>query len=393
MIKQQICLLIITFFICCNNKNGNKCSINKTVSLCLGIHSSTTNNVGNSDLESVLNDLSLSNELSAFRVTSKYLLAGNELNINGLVGEKEFQVLMIKYRYLDYLDESTPQNLTNLLSSISLDKSDSLCFRKLLDIELTYLSGLSKDYGELNLIKSIEQIKKYKEEFPGSFRIRYLLANLFWIAAKKESAIIEYKELISNEYYKYKSLRKVIEYYYAMNIPDSTNKYLKESTEEFSNKCIPEKLMQSSSDSEFFIECDKCLTGNNKKDSIISKIELIKFYLNKRNFEKVMLGYKKYDSANVDLGLDDVKVWERGEYYDLILRTFFLQKDFKKFTNFIIRNVGYNKKILVNNERQFKELVYGYFLDYNVGASEEKFETFYKKSFGILYKNEILKTS
>ena len=106
------------------------------------------------------------------------------------------------------------------------------------------------------------------------------------------------------------------------------------------------------------------------------------FKMQHKMYDSVKLMFQEYLKNNSSYSPDSVKTWERGEYYDLMLRVFFLEKKYDDFVSFLIKDVGLNNKIVINDEHDLLKLVVQYYREYiNKNAELGEIKGFYDENF------------
>lgn len=85
--------------------------------------------------------------------------------------------------------------------------------------------------------------------------------------------------------------------------------------------------------------------------------------------------------SNVDTdGFTKLKLWEKGEYYDIVLRSLFLQNKYEAIYIFLFKSVGLNETINIESGEDFYNLIKLYYNLY-IDQSGEHFEQFFVRHF------------
>jgi len=397
-IKSIVLLFASIVGVSCNSqKIRSQCDKNTFFSKGLAFDSEIRNSDSKEFVTAFFSSLDTSDYLKAYNIVNTYSkLYKDSLNqysflkpIKGLTSKESHYIV---YRLEQYLGNITEKMLNNELTKIynsDLEGTDSIvCLNKLSEIEFAYLSFYSL-HDSLKKKEHLQKFVKYLKEYPKSFRIQYLYAKLNYEIGKYEVALPFFKNLLREKYYENSILESLVEYYSQKSI-DTAMYYTKIFSNRFPTKCNLGKLntlIKGGIDSSFMEECEKCLKSEKAIDSIKSKIALSRFYLEKMDLKKVAELYDDYKNNNTEnFDFSESKVWERGEYYDIFLRTLFLQNKFVEIYKFIVTEVGYNKKIKIDNEMDFYKLMEKYHSEYY----KSNFEKFYDKNFHWI-KRQLLK--
>lgn len=188
-----------------------------------------------------------------------------------------------------------------------------------------------------------------------------------------------YNDLLQQDYYSYRILRRLADYYKDINI-DSCKTYLNLLEKQFSSKCVIEGITLKN-DSLLILNCNNCLKSNSRRDSIKARVELTKYYLKEKNYGQIEQLYNGFSNANKEFILDSLKIWEAGEYYDIMSQSLFLKQEYAKLCSFLVKDVSYNLKINVKNDEDLYNLVKSYYLKYNKTKSLQDFDAFFNKNF------------
>ncbi len=385
---------IISFFGCSSlsRNNFSYCEDNRffTNSLTIDIKRNDEDTAGNFVFYSILDSLNRSNYLGALNQAKSYFNF-KEFKYNGFKGimplEKKgnsFWKSYIAYRLSSFNDDLDKNSLYRIIVTnyqIGIENEDSNCVKSLFDIEASYLSCFlvkSKDSS----LKRVERFKRFLFDYPSSKRVKYLLADLALRFSPVDSAVSLFKELYNVGYYQMPIL-KILTNYYEKRNEDSLSFYLSEINRLNPSECSISRiylLVQQKNKDGVEKECQKCINGYSRKDSMKAKLLLLQVYVNDKNIKKGKDLYGDYENANSEFVLDEFKIWERGEYYDLMLRCLFLQEKYGDMHEFVFKSMGYNEKIKINNEQDFYLLIKKYFAYYNDGKLND-FDGFYIKNF------------
>jgi len=387
MFKKRIIVVGILFFgvVSCNFQRNEFLS-NDLFIVSLGIKRALNEKSNTESERKILNALDSSNDSLALRyLTNDFQIEMNEYNgyIGILPAEDEQSSISnyLSYRYNESVGDMKNERLYfNLLGNAHLyrfkkDYNDSV-IRFLNEIEESYLSFY---LDSINKYKYLEKIKSNLEIFPSSNRLKYLYANMNFEIHQYNICLPIYDELLRSDYYSYKILRRMAGHYKYQN-SKKYKIYLNLLEKQFTNRCALEGL-EAKKDSSFIISCNNCMNGNSRRDSIKATVVLTRYYLNNNNFNQVVEQYESFIKSNQDFILDSLKIWEAGEYYDIMLHAFFFKSEYAKFCTFLFNEVGYNRKIKVENSEEFYNLIKQYYFDYNKNKSLEDFDIFFKKNF------------
>lgn len=273
--------------------------------------------------------------------------------------------------------------LIALTSPYFIASDSASCFYKLMDIESDFLMF----YSFTDSSSKYQKLKKFSEyinSYPNSNRIKYLFARINFDLGLYEIAKPIFFDLLNRQY----NVRPIINLffeYYSKNNKDSLGFFSNKLSSLFPGVCNLGKLelfsLRAQEDS-LIKECNTCFFGGQMTDSIKAQVLILKYSLTKRNFRKVHELYELYKRNNsIDFDFSDFKIWELGEYYDTVLRSLFLQKKFKEMYFFLIKEVSLNKKVVIENDSDFYELIKSYYSEYYPKQSNG-FELFFKNNFG-----------
>jgi hypothetical protein len=382
--------LLIFAFCKCNSKPDRSSGL--TFTSCFGEISSGTIDqlcvpaeLGDSTVN-IIDKLNSSDEIIALNlIRDIYIL--DSLKYNGVKifspSNKPIYNYLI-YRYQEYIGDVDKEKLVPYLLNMHNGNAiydDDLSI--LIRIERSYISYFTTNKEDVKK-NALDSLLNFLSLNPGSFRLRYLLSNIYFENKEYNKALAISRELINKNYYRYKNLRKIIEHYWFINKYDSCTKYITETMDFYPGKCIPEKMEVSliqESELNILAECERCRKSASMADSIKSKVFLCRYYLKHQKFKKVDSVFSTYSVLNDELILDTLKIWERGEYYDIKLRAFFLQNRIREFCLFLFRDIGYNRKIKIENENDFYLLVKKYYKESYPQKSEKEFDSFFEKNF------------
>jgi hypothetical protein len=334
----------------------------------------------------IIAHLNASEDLFAVKKSISYFQL-KEFKFNGYVGfmpsengEQKQYNCYVSYRLSEYIGNLDKEKLSYILNNPNLVSGNKKAGGLLGRIEKYYLAFNLSSPKRRNFIDSLSSLSK---KYPQSLRIKYLLANCYYSLEKFDLAGAIWRDLIEKDYYRYNCLRRMIQLY-ARKDKDSSRFYINYLQKHFPQKCNIDLLSAEKqiSKNEIEKECNKCLTGLNQRDSMNARLFIINNFLDQREYSKVDSSYHLYASNNDEFVLDSFKLWEKGEYYDVMLRKYFVQEKYKEFVLFTIKNVGYNTKIKVEDEQDLYNLVKGYHKLYFGNPDEEHFRIFFIKHFG-----------
>ncbi len=355
-------------------------------SLSIGEERAGNNISSPSDILVLLDD---SKDSEFFKIIdNKYKL--QSFNYNGLKGYIPQTSLLtdalanyLAYRYCEYINDLDKNSLLKMLLkgySPSDDKKDiSECFEKVFEIENAFLSYyLEKD----SLNRKIKDFENYLVAFPDSKRIQYLWGKLNFDFGSIQTGLRVFNELLDKGYYQKPILKIIINYYNNLN-QDSLRKYTVYFKQRFSTECNLGEIstfFDSTMSEGFLDDCKKCFVSPSRIDSMSARIFLCRKYLAVKNYFVVSKLFNEYKNNNQEFVLDKFKIFEAGEYFDMILQSYFLQKRYKDMYEFITKDMGYNDKIVIKNAADFYRLLLNYYKMYiNANVSSDEFDAFYKK--------------
>jgi hypothetical protein len=333
-------------------------------------------------------------------VNNKYKLQPFDYNgLKGYVPQPSFSTdkfaNYLAYRYAEYVDDLDKNSLLKILISGHLrsnaKKDTAECLEKVFEIENLYLSYyLEND----SLNKSIKEFENYLKAFPDSKRIQYLWAKLNFDFGSVQIGLKLFKELLDKEYYQKPILKLIINYYSNTN-QDSLRKYADYFKQQYPYECNLGEIslfFDSTISQRFLNDCKKCFNGLSRKDSMSAKIFLCRKYLITKNYTMVNRMFNDYKSNNEEFVLNKFKIFEAGEYFDIILQSYFLQKRYNEMYKFITKDMGYNKKIVVKSAGDFYRLLLGYYkMHINANVSSDEFDAFFRKIYYSLPKSAFKK--
>lgn len=387
MHKKVVVIIGVFIFLICSCKHSSKRKlVDNLFELSLGIKDELSQHSNIDSVRKIINALDSSNDSVALLWLNKnYKTEADEYNAYvGIVPRVEENLkisIYLTYRYNEYIGDIEKDRLYfNLLGSNHIyhfkkDSNDST-INELKEIEENYLSFY---LDSTHKYKYFDLIKSKLEKYPTSKRLKYLYANMNLEINKINVCLPIYNELLQSDYYSYKILRRLAGYYQHINF-DSCKIYLNILEKRFNYRCVTESL-DTKNDSLFILGCNNCLKGNSKRDSIKSRVALTGYYLKQNDFKKISNLYEQFSKLNKEFVLDSLKIWEAGEYYDIMLQSFFLQQQYAKFCTFLFKEVSYNLKVKVENSSEFYNLVKGYYFKYNKDKSIDDFDVFFNKNF------------
>jgi hypothetical protein len=262
----------------------------------------------------------------------------------------DFKTIYLAYRCADFKGDLDKNSLMTILlraySGLSTVPDSVPCLRSLLEIENSYLSAYLSHFENHQKIDRFHSVFK---KFSDSKRAQYLWARLNYDFGSRDSAIILVKQLLAEKYYEKPVLKLLTRYY--DHTTDSLIKYSNIFSALFPAECNLAAILlnaDSLGNPGGAINIGNCNNFISQKDSMTFKVFLGKYYLDHRNFSAVQKLFDEFRDRNT-VNIDDFKIWEKGEYYDLILQSFFLQKKYKDIYFFVIKDLGYNGKIVVEN--------------------------------------------
>ncbi|MBV4358923.1 hypothetical protein [Pinibacter aurantiacus] len=276
-----------------------------------------------------------------------------------------------------------PHNLDNelhlqLLRSITDERDELYQIQSSEVYYLGSLSGVSPESTKKNINSLIERLSKS----PHNQRLKFLLANEYLIANETDKSLKIFDELISANYYAQVSLRTIIK---RLTIEKSPllSKYISLYTNKFPGECLfglaPHLYKEVGEGDLQELNRNSCRSPF-QKDSILAKIFLASFYLNKRDYKNADSLVQIYLRLKKSLLLDSTMMFERGQYYDIQMRSLFLQKQYKKLTEFVKNGLTTNSVINIDNEEQYKQYLQKLYMEY-ISPSLDGFEPFYSDNF------------
>lgn len=384
-----LCFLFCSGMLCCNSQNPSKevCEnqafytaslANKKNILLEGSNITFFKALENSDFQKALVLLKSENDIRELKYNGyTYFEYPDSLSVflnykiyrlMEYIGETNSKV------YFEYLMKAyTPNLLDN-------DKGATYCMNQLTEIEYDYLAIYS-DRDSAQILTHLKKFKNHVQSNQKSLRIKFMWAKMNYYAKNYKIAFSLFNELLNESYYEKNIYETYFEYYIERDF-DSLEYYSHKFQEKFPLSCNVGELFLPSiqTDSLFFSKCMKCFDYGSANDSIRAGIALGKNYLMKEDHKGIKNIFDAYKKNNTEFLQDDLKIWETGEYYDLFLRSLFLQKKYKEMFKFITKEVGYNKKININNDEDFYLLIQEYFNEY-MKAKGKDFEIFWDGNF------------
>ena len=194
----------------------------------------------------------------------------------------------LTYRYNNYLGElNIEREFSNFEIAEPRNNNDTLGLLLAIieKIEFHYNEFYRTQESKIKL-RLLDSIKKNIKEFPTSKRLQYLAANMNFSLNNYKASIPIYYNLLSQNYYSYKIIRKLIKYYDKIH-SDSSRYFLNFGEKKFPDRCFLEGIPWQTSDSGYLAICQNCLHSINQRDSLKAQVYLAKFYLIKKDFKKV----------------------------------------------------------------------------------------------------------
>lgn len=294
----------------------------------------------------------------------------------------------LSYRYAEYIEDIDKNTLMAILTDgysyvTQADSVSNNCIKKAFEIEFEYLSAYSNEDGSI-IREKVERFIGLIKLYPSSSRVKYLWARLNYDLDSSHTSHTAFQNLFNAKYYMKPILRRFIRHYVNLN-DDSVRKYSTLMNNLYPNDCNLGKITlildSKNNDSEIINACQQCFSGLSQKDSLLAKVLLCKYYLVTKRYLIVNKMYQDYKINNKKIILDSIKIWETGEYYDLLLRSYFLQKKYLDIYEFIIKELGYNKKIIIHDEKDYYNLILKYYQEYiNKTPLQDEFNQFYKNT-------------
>lgn len=374
----------------CNdsNKGSTTCQENCRFKGSLDIEDKISQNCTNdSTFSLVLERLNHSDHKKALDIAKSFVLY-EEIQYNSFKGiiaasnESSFWNSYIAYRLSSYNDDLDYNSLLRVLMvnyTSGIKSIDSICIKKIVEIEQLYISFFLERQN--NIGNQINKFRNFLYEYPTSKRIRFLWANLQFRFGSADSAILAYKELYYSSYYQAPILKLLTNYYKDKNL-DSLKFYISAVSKLNPLGCNIENistLLREAKHENIESECRKCFNSLSMKDSMSAVLMLAKYYLNIGDFSKVYKLYTQYEQANSEFVNDEFKTWEKGEFYDIFMQALFLERRYNDLKNFVFK-IGYNKKVIINNEDDFYNVIKRYYEHY-IRHNAQNFESFYRKHF------------
>jgi hypothetical protein len=289
------------------------------------------------------------------------------------------------YKCFRLLESVTTENDEDLLNQLIVCNSHSSTssnspFFNLLSIEHAYLAAILVT----NSIRATEKramFRKYLELYPSSLRLKYLEANLSLSFGDTFTAISAYRELLQKNYCRGEILKRLTAFYLITNSDAGLKTTSSLHDQYFPQSCdLAGWYMKAKQGA---VTIDGLLTNNcgnttDPNDSIIRSAVLGHIYLNSRRFKEIDSVCTQYEASDSFVSTGRLREWQIGEFYDMRLRLFFLRKQYELMLWYAVKNVGYNNKINVESNDDFRQLVYSYYVTY---YGSERFEEFYKEHF------------
>lgn len=373
-------VILILLVIGCNNKRiKEQCLNDKYFANAIGSGSPN----GTDTLFKILDKLSKSDLRGAFIDFDHS--GSNELKVfNGYrylvpIGNNNMAIrLYCAYRIAEYIDDVDKNTLMLLLNqSYLLSNQNNICEQKIYKIEYDYLScyNTQNDQKRKN---TIDSFSIYQNNL-NYRRANYLYANLLYDFVSKTTALAIYKKLLFDDFYQMPILKKMMWYYAENKMYDSVRVFSKIYAAKYPSQCNAFEILENVNNSEPRM-LNKCDGNYSQKDSITARVFFTRSRLTNSSLQDIEDLYKSYKEANKEFILDSLKIWERGEYYDIYLRYLFKTRQYDHLLDFIIKEVGYNKKIVVENEKDLLQLITEYYIDYNGNSANSKIKQFFADS-------------
>ena len=384
--KGIVCfLLLISVCSCQSSSFGSRCT-SDIFSAAMGSSRESRNGLAAEKIIDNLNHSKVAEAslelLSNVKIDTLYYNSYYYLSPSSLTNDSLF-FAYAAYRIAEYTGDVDKNTLLNMLLTSFGGNSPikTKCIDVLYSVENAYLQCCSSNSDKARTA-AIDTLKKYNKEFPDSKRIRYLLANANFEVGKKEDGIKQLKKIITGDYYVQPAIKRIIDYYIEIKRPDSLKVYSSFYSNAFPDYCNLGKLVLNSLGKNNNEEFQRCKGKYfSQKDSIEFNVLLARNLLN-YSPEKALSLYNEFEDANNDFILDSVKIWEKGQYYDIKLRYFFITKNYDKMVEFINKNMGYNKLINIKNDSDLQRLIDVYYKDYiNPNINPNEFQTFFNKRF------------
>lgn len=291
-------------------------------------------------------------DLSLSMLDYKYFLSDT------IPWEKKYAYL----RTLEYYGALPDSIFESALLTLSEEKSGKgiELMEDLIECELKYFDYLSSK--GLKEYKSVEKaLQSSISKYPLALRFKYLLANIYLLTESWNKALSLTSELIEKDYYRFWLLKKKIGYYQTIGDSDQLLSCINSTKKLYPQRCIPEMVFFTRDSDVLRNELSFCFNSRFLSDSIVSTIYLCRRFLSQMEFGALDSMYLSFEKMNKHFQLDSLKIWERGEYFDLKLQSLFMQKKWASFVMFLVSEVGYNKKIIVKNKSDLKLLIQRYY--------------------------------
>lgn len=357
-----ICLIFLSIY-SCTNKSMNECislDWHSAHGIVNGINSVPLDVIGQlnkSDLNKSIQLLQKNVYMdSAFDDSFPYLFPNRE--------DTNSWDYYSSYRVAEFIGDVNKSHLQNILLKSFTYGNVSSCLNELYKIENFFLECyLSDSIGRIDYLDSLEL---YYRKYPSSLRVKYLLASVYMDFDNERTGLGLLRELLQVKYYEFPVLNRLMTFYKGKNV-DSLFFYSKMTSKMFPSFCNVFELEQKVliNDTKYIESYNNCLASFSKKDSIRATILLGKWYLNNKKYSELEELYKLFQSKNIEYSSSEIKIWEKGEYFDLMLKNYFIRNQYSKFLKFLFEEVGSNDKIIVENEDDLFQLVFHYYTLYN----------------------------
>lgn len=367
------------------NKN-NSCEKSEFFNISMSIPSEVKNDI-KSDKALFFNALNTSNDQQAFEVLNTGIQltkdSNNSFALQPSIDSRSSQESKyMAYRFFEYLGNISKQELINqLLLLYDKSKDSNSCVNKLAEIEVDYLSFFNL-YDSTSKKNKLLNFENYIKKYPESNRLKYLYSKMLYELGQFQMALSFFYNLIEKGYYEKPIFDCLFEYYSNKNT-DSIKYYSTIFSESFPMLCnlgTLDIIKKTTNNDIFLNECKKCFKSRLQSDSIKAKISLGWYYLNNSKYNEIEILFNEYQKRNTKYNPARIKVQEAGEYFDIYLRSLFLQKQYKKLFTFLIQNVGYNEKIQISTNDDFYQLIENYYKEY-YDKSGQGFNNFYISNF------------
>lgn len=275
------------------------------------------------------------------------------------------------------------QNTLSTILGRAYNEAPDTCFELLLEAEHSYLTCIRKIERKASP-GCLNDFKQQAKPFNRYERIRYLTARLDYYNGNYAAALPELSRLLNTHYYEKPVLKVLIDhFFFKQKNVDSLRHYSGIFSRRFPDECNAGILYLNDASSEisFTENCKRCLASN-QKDSILGRLYYARERLNAKDYRFAESAYKEYENSNQAFIQDSLKIWERGQYFEIALKAMFAQKKFEQFLSFLTEKVGMNNNVILNNEADLFNLIRDYYKYYfNSNASDQELRDFFQKHF------------